>query len=193
MVRTVKAPDDRKREILDTAMALFVERGYESTSLRDIAKHMAITPGLVYHYFDSKQKLFDAAMLQYVEECTADYVRILRSADLKFREKLDALFDAVAGEDSLRYHEFFHSQGNEELHRQLALRLTAYLQPYLADALRQAGAREGLVVKNPETLISFLTYGQVGLMSAHSMPHEESLERIREYIDVLLESQVERL
>ncbi|MFR1638472.1 MAG: TetR/AcrR family transcriptional regulator [Eggerthellaceae bacterium] len=113
MTRTVKAPEERKCEILDAAMELFIERGYESTSLRDIAKHMGITPGLVYHYFDSKQKLFDEAMTLYVEECTAEYVRVLRSTDLDFRQKVDALFSSVTDEESLRYHDFFHAQGNE--------------------------------------------------------------------------------
>lgn len=192
MTRIVKDPDDRKREILDTAMALFVERGYENTSLRDIAKHMGITPGLVYHYFDSKQKLFDEAMSRYVEECTADYVATLRSTELTFRQKLDVLFQQVAGEESLQYHEFFHTQGNEDLHRQLSLRLTEYLQPPLLDALKQACTREGFTVRDPETLVSFVTYGQVGIMSAPGMPHEGSLERVQEYIDALFESQVIR-
>lgn len=192
VVRTVKAPDDRKREILDTAMSLFVEHGYENTSLRDIAKHMSITPGLVYHYFDSKQKLFDEAMSRYVEECTADYVATLRSSDLTFRQKLDVLFQEVAQEETLQYHEFFHSQGNEDLHRQLSLRLTEHLQPYLLDALKQAALREGFTVRDPETLVSFVTYGQVGIMSAPGMPHEGSLERVQEYIDALFESQVIR-
>ena len=61
MVRIVKAPDDRRREILDTAMDLFAEKGLEGVSMRDIARRMGTAPGLVYHYFDSKRKLLDEA------------------------------------------------------------------------------------------------------------------------------------
>ena len=191
MTRTVKAPEERKCEILDAAMELFIERGYESTSLRDIAKHMGIAPGLVYHYFDSKQKLFDEAMTLYVEECTAEYVRVLRSTDLDFRQKVDALFSSVTDEESLRYHDFFHAQGNEELHRQLALRLADYLCPHLADALRRSCEREGVAVADPDLLVSFIAYGQIGLMADPAMPDPERLTKIREYIDVLFDSQIE--
>lgn len=191
MVRIVKAPDDRKREILDTAMQLFAERGFEATSLRDIAKHMGITPGLVYHYFDSKQKLFDAAMETYVEDITADFVRTLRSTDLDFRQKIDALYGGMTNEDPLRYRDFFHRQGNEGFHRQLSLRLCEHVQPHLVAALEQARRCEGLVVRDPETLASFLLYGHVGIMSAHGDTDAIKLARLREYVETLLESQVE--
>lgn len=191
MVRIVKAPDDRKREILDTAMQLFAERGFEATSLRDIAKHMGITPGLVYHYFDSKQKLFDAAMETYVEDITADFVRTLRSTDLDFRQKIDALYGGMTNEDSLRYRDFFHRQGNEGFHRQLSLRLCEHVQPHLVAALEQARRCEGFAVRDPETLASFLLYGHVGIMSAHGDADATKLARLREYVETLLESQME--
>ncbi len=192
MTRMVKAPDDRKREILDTAMQLFAERGFEATSLRGIAKHMGITPGLVYHYFDSKQKLFDEAMERYVEDCTAEFVRTLRQPDLDFRQKIDALYDGVANEEPQRYRGFFHRQGNEGFHRQFSLRLCEHVQPHLVAALEQARRREGLVVRDPETLASFLLHGHVGIMSAHGDAHDEQIARLREYVNVLLESQTKR-
>ena len=65
--RVVKDPAERKREILDAAMGLFAENGYEQTSMRDIARHLDISLGLCYRYYDSKQKLFQEAMQQYVE------------------------------------------------------------------------------------------------------------------------------
>ena len=64
--RIVKDPMERKREILDGAMELFAYNGYEQTSMRDIARHLNISLGLCYRYFDSKQKLFQEAMQQYV-------------------------------------------------------------------------------------------------------------------------------
>lgn len=193
MVRVVKAPDERKREILDTAMQLFAERGFEATSLRDIAKHMGITPGLVYHYFDSKQKLFEAAMECYVEDITADFIRTLRSTDLDFRQKIDALYGGMTNEESLRYRNFFHRQGNEGFHRQLSLRLCEHVQPHLVAALEQARRREGLVVRDPETLASFLLHGHVGIMSTPDDVDAKKLARLREYVETLLESQIEAL
>lgn len=48
---------DRAQEIYLTAAQLFVEKGFESTSLSDIADAMKITKAGLYYYFDSKQEL----------------------------------------------------------------------------------------------------------------------------------------
>ena len=65
MPRTVKDPEERKAELLDTAMRLFAEKGYDNVSVRSVAREAGVAPGLAYHYFDSKQRLFDAAIAHY--------------------------------------------------------------------------------------------------------------------------------
>lgn len=52
-------------------MELFAEKGYEDTSMADIARRMGVVQGLCYRYFDSKRVLFREAMEQYVRECCA--------------------------------------------------------------------------------------------------------------------------
>jgi AcrR family transcriptional regulator len=44
--------------ILASASRLFVERGYERTTIREIARAAGVDAGLVMHYFGSKQELF---------------------------------------------------------------------------------------------------------------------------------------
>lgn len=48
---------DRAQEIYLTAAQMFVERGFESTSLTDIADALNITKAGLYYYFESKQEL----------------------------------------------------------------------------------------------------------------------------------------
>ena len=45
-------------QILNAAAELFSVRGYNGTSIRDIAKQVGLLPGSVYHYFPSKEDLF---------------------------------------------------------------------------------------------------------------------------------------
>ena len=47
MPRISKPPEERRQEILDTAMRLFTERGYEETSMADIAREMDVVQGPV--------------------------------------------------------------------------------------------------------------------------------------------------
>jgi AcrR family transcriptional regulator len=55
-----RAEQRRRTEarILDAASRLFVERGYERTTIRAIAGVAGVDGGLVMHYFGSKQELF---------------------------------------------------------------------------------------------------------------------------------------
>ena len=50
--------NDRHREILEAAAALFAERGYLATSVRDIGERVGLLGGSLYHYIKSKEALF---------------------------------------------------------------------------------------------------------------------------------------
>ncbi|WP_295578775.1 TetR/AcrR family transcriptional regulator [uncultured Oscillibacter sp.] len=191
-MRITKAPELRRQEILETAMVLFTERGYEETSMRDIAQACHVVPGLCYRYFDSKQALFQEAMDAYVEACCGMIAPVLRDPALSLEHKLDRLYQAIRGErQEMRYHDFLHRRGNEGFHEQFSVRLCGRMVPRLLEALHQEEARTGRRFRDPETLISFVTYGQIALMSDPRMPREEILDRIRSYIDLLLASQME--
>ncbi len=53
---------DTQRAILDAARQTFAERGYDGASIRLIAATAGVDPGLVHHYFGSKQELFRATL-----------------------------------------------------------------------------------------------------------------------------------
>ncbi|MEQ8716785.1 MAG: TetR/AcrR family transcriptional regulator [Acidimicrobiales bacterium] len=48
---------ERRGELLDVALRLFYEKGYERTSLQDIASEMGFTKAAIYYYADSKEEL----------------------------------------------------------------------------------------------------------------------------------------
>jgi len=56
---------DRREQLLKTAFQLFATRGYRGTSVRDIARGVGVTEGLLYHYFSSKAELFTAVLTSY--------------------------------------------------------------------------------------------------------------------------------
>lgn len=57
MARTPKIVEDRREQILDAAMHVFAEKGFARATNKDIAQRAGITPGLIYHYFASKEAL----------------------------------------------------------------------------------------------------------------------------------------
>jgi AcrR family transcriptional regulator len=48
---------ERRKQIFDTAISLFIEKGVAGTSMRDIAKAVGITTGGLYHYVQSKDEI----------------------------------------------------------------------------------------------------------------------------------------
>ena len=62
-VSTVKRrPKDRKQQILEQAVRLFIERGFHSVKLEDIAEAAGVTARAVYRHYDNKQALLAAAI-----------------------------------------------------------------------------------------------------------------------------------
>lgn len=51
-----------KTEILETAIPLFAESGFNGVSMRAIAKEVGLNAATIYHYFQDKQTLYIAAM-----------------------------------------------------------------------------------------------------------------------------------
>ena len=63
MARISKPPEVRRQEILDTAMELFAEKGYEDTSMADIARRMGVVQGLLYGFYVLKFNHLRAVIL----------------------------------------------------------------------------------------------------------------------------------
>lgn len=48
----------RKQDILYAGLDLFVTKGYAATKISDIADKVSMSRGLLFHYFESKEKLY---------------------------------------------------------------------------------------------------------------------------------------
>lgn len=56
---------ERRHQLIETALALFAEKGMENTSIKDIAEAAGVAQGLLYHYFRSKDDLLWAIVGKY--------------------------------------------------------------------------------------------------------------------------------
>ncbi|KPU44328.1 HTH-type transcriptional repressor KstR2 [Oxobacter pfennigii] len=51
--------EKRRDEILNAGLDLFIRKGYSATKISDIARQVGMSVGLLFHYFDSKEKLYE--------------------------------------------------------------------------------------------------------------------------------------
>ncbi len=51
--------EKRRWEILEAGLDLFIRKGYAATKIKDIADHVGMSVGLLFHYFETKEKLYE--------------------------------------------------------------------------------------------------------------------------------------
>lgn len=186
-IRISKAPEERKQEIMDTAMRIFAENGYERTTMRDIAAAVGVVPGLCYRYFDSKQDLFEEALRQYVADFCAPIILALKT----YRGDLEGFMACAAnifikGVGKEKYHAFFHKKENQSLHVLLNFYNCNHLLPFVIeflDSLNDAGTTS---ITDTASVAAFTLYGQIPIMDDDAIAPEKKVEMIGNYISKLL-------
>ncbi|WP_299965581.1 TetR/AcrR family transcriptional regulator [uncultured Oscillibacter sp.] len=87
-----KYPEETVRKILDTAERLFIEMGYDRTSLQEIIDETGLSKGAIYHHFASKEDIF-YAVCDRIGQRNAEVLSQVRDAPgLNGLEKLRAMF-----------------------------------------------------------------------------------------------------
>jgi len=180
MARITKEPEVRKQEILETAMAVFYEKGYDKTKMSDIADKIGIAQGLCYRYFPSKEVLFDSAIEEYAHMMTAPMIGIICDKSLTLKQKLERFPNFLNIEkQNDTYYQFFHDNNNKKIHDQLSMKICEIMQPYVAAAIKLAHEKGETAITDYDTVASFTVYGQLGILLDNKLDGNEKIERIR--------------
>lgn len=91
---------ERRRQILDGAVRVFARQGFHATRVSDIADEADVAYGLVYHYFQSKEKVLDELFTERWS-LLLEAIDGARGSDLGPREKLGAVAGFII--ESYRY------------------------------------------------------------------------------------------
>ncbi len=75
--------ENRREALLDAAAAMFAAKGYDGTSIRDIAGAVGMLPGSLYYHFKSKDELLLA---------------VYRNGVARFEAAIDAALGSTAGD-----------------------------------------------------------------------------------------------
>jgi AcrR family transcriptional regulator len=75
-LKSGKKSDETRARLLEAALTLFRNRGFESTTMRDIAQQAGVALGAVYYYFDSK----DALVMAFYERAQMEVTPLVEEA-----------------------------------------------------------------------------------------------------------------
>ena len=87
-----KHPEQTVQRILDTASRLFLERGYDKTTLQDIIDATHLSKGAIYHHFASKEAIIIAVVDRVGEAQSAMLAKVRDRKGLTGAEKLREMF-----------------------------------------------------------------------------------------------------
>ena len=86
-------PEETVNLILDVAFRLFMEKGYEHTSVQDIINNLGgLSKGAIYHHFKSKEDILVAVTDRMTAESNQMLAVIRDRSDLSGKEKLKTIF-----------------------------------------------------------------------------------------------------
>lgn len=124
-------PSATAQRIEKTALDLFYERGFKSTTVREIALACGLTPGALYNHFPSKDALLSSMMMRGHEDLLRRLDEALAKAGHDPREELQAV---------ARSHALFHTEYQKGA-RVASQEIDALLEPDRSKvtALRQRG------------------------------------------------------
>lgn len=183
-MRVSKASEERRQEILDAAMRVFYEKGYENTTISDIALKMGVAQGLIYRYFKSKEALFDGALEHYAQRLASKMGEAIRDGRTTLREKIQNTpsFLHIEDDDSF-YYKIFNGPDKKGVYQKLSLKVAERLVPHVAEAIAKEMELGRLTqVEDPETVASFCVYGQLGILFREDISGLQKAERIRKFV-----------
>ncbi len=185
-----------KEVLLETATKLFSENGYEDTGIRDILKACGVSTGSFYHFFSSKESIFEAVIERYLQGYTDRIGCILKDEDKTFPERIDLFFEELKNTSDGYFHKLQGYHMHESMQLLLHEKTLLRIHPFLRDAL-DAGIRDGSIRcridADAATLASILIHGVEGILSginlsaAKNKDMKKAEKTIRNYINLLLE------
>ena len=87
------AYNDKHIQIIESAEQLFAKKGYEATTVRDIAEEADINIAMISYYFGSKEKLLEAVFNHRMGNFTMRVESLLKNDSLLPIQKVDILID----------------------------------------------------------------------------------------------------
>ena len=85
--------NDKQIQIIETAEELFADRGYDGTSVRDIADEAGVIVAMISYYFGSKEKLMEALFEHRIGSIQMRVESLLKDNSLTPFEKVNMLID----------------------------------------------------------------------------------------------------
>jgi len=132
----------KKETIIESALKLFSTKGFEGTSVREIAADAGVNVAMINYYFGSKEKLFESVVEYRSLFLKGLFTDLINNTSLSSIEKIDFIIDQTI-ERKLSNATFHHI-----LHRELSLEHRPQLRDAISDILLKNMEPTKTIIKN---------------------------------------------
>lgn len=165
--------EKRKKELLKIAYQMFVQKGYEETSINDIIAEAHIAKGTYYYYFQSKEDTLEEVINMMITD-EADRAREILSMSIPVPEKLVGVIAAFRPEQSEEsIANALNKSENIVMHEKVASRIVDEAAPLLAEVVSEGISQGMFACDRTETRVRMILILSQHLFDSDSFTAED--------------------
>jgi AcrR family transcriptional regulator len=158
-----------KDKIIDAALTLFLENGYEKTTVRMITEKSDTVTGSFYHYFSSKEDLVEASVDRFLQRYAERFANIANDETKSFMEQLHLLLNEFTDSTRFYYSKLscnkLHWTVEYALHKKTLLSIMPSVQHMIEKALND-GRAKNILNMDTQMLSAVVLHGIEAILHA---------------------------
>lgn len=139
----MKKGERRKQELLKIAYRMFIEKGYENTSIDEIIAEAGIAKGTYYYYFESKEATLEAVIEMMIEEEVGRAKAVLETSLPVPQKLVSVIYSLRPAQDEQVIAKALDVTENIVMHEKVNRRIVEEAVPLLTEVVKE-GVSQGI-------------------------------------------------
>jgi AcrR family transcriptional regulator/ubiquinone/menaquinone biosynthesis C-methylase UbiE len=160
MARITKDPETRRKEFIGAARELFMEKGFEQTSISDITGRLGMSHGSFFYYFKSKNDVMKAVICDILNYWKEFMDNLVANEEMNGLEKMQLILQMSIESSTVKQdiNEFFEKEGNAAMYQEYRKRSHEIIMPLITEIVEQ-GVEEGIFdLEFPKETVEYVGY-----------------------------------
>ena len=138
--------NSKREEILSAALTLFLQNGYEKTSIRMISQSIGCEVGLIYYYFKTKDDVFENALGLYLNQTEKEIEALSADEEAATAEKILLHFAEYLEQKAISFREEFSSDTHISIRATVKEKISSIAEKHLTNMLQKAEKKDAATV-----------------------------------------------
>lgn len=160
MARVTKDPKTRRKEFTEAARDLFMEKGFDQTSVSDITDKVGMSHGAFFYYFKSKNDVMKAVIADNLDYWKDFITNLVTDERINPLEKMQTILRMSIESQNAKenINEFFQKESNAVMYQEHRKKSREIIIPLITQVVEQ-GINEGIFnVEYPKETVEYVSY-----------------------------------